>query len=74
MNVNVHEAVAASIRAEMAVQRRSQVELADLLGLSQPGVSRRMLGQTPLDVNELVAIAEFLGKDVAYFLPAQVAA
>lgn len=70
----MHEAVATAIRAEMAAQRRSQSELADLLGLSQAGISRRMLGQTPLDVNELVRIADFLRKNPADFLPAQVAA
>jgi transcriptional regulator with XRE-family HTH domain len=68
MDTNAHEAVAAAIRAEMAVQRRSQVELAELLGLSQAGISRRMLGQTPIDVNELLAIAGFLGKEPTDFL------
>lgn len=49
-----------NIRAEMARKRRTQVGLAAVLGIAQSGVSARMAGKTPFDVNELYAIAEWL--------------
>jgi len=67
--VQPHERVAAEVRAELARQRISQTQLAERLNISQAGISRRLSGETPFEINELVAIAEFLCVPVARFLP-----
>lgn len=53
-----------NIRAEMARKRKNQSELAAILGVSQAGVSRRLKGTTPFTVNELYAVARWLGVSV----------
>ena len=60
--------VAANIRAEIARQRVSQRTLADRLGMSPAALSNRLTGMTPIDVNELSAIADVLGVDPASLL------
>jgi transcriptional regulator with XRE-family HTH domain len=55
------EVIAAEIRAEMARQGISQRELGERLGLTQAGVSRRLLGQRALEVDDVERIAEALG-------------
>lgn len=57
-----------NVRAEMARQRLPQIALAKHLGLSQAAVSRRLNGQTPFDVNELVAVAALLDVPAAALL------
>ena len=53
--------VSANLRAEVARQRIPQADLAKALLLSQPAVSRRLQGRTPLTVDELVQCASLLG-------------
>lgn len=65
---NLTEALTATIRAEMARRRLPLARLAPVLGVSTAGVSRRMTGHTPFTVDELFAIAELLGIDVAELL------
>jgi transcriptional regulator with XRE-family HTH domain len=60
---------ASNLRAEMARQNRKKRELAALLGISPAAVTRRISGETPLDVNELLAIAEWLDVPVTELLP-----
>ena len=60
--------VADNIRAEMARKRVTQQAAADALRMSQPAFSARMSGKTPLDVNELFAIADLLAVDPAALL------
>lgn len=48
------------IRGLMAKKHKKQVELAQVLGIAQAGVSRRLSGKTPFDINELGRIAEWL--------------
>lgn len=67
------QSIPARVRAEMAIQRKGQGDLARVLGLSQAAVSRRLHGHVAFDVDELVRVAEFLGKNAADFLPAAVA-
>jgi transcriptional regulator with XRE-family HTH domain len=67
------EQVAANVRAEMARHRVTQAQLATVLGLHQMSVSRRLNGEVPFDVNELVAVADYLGVDPAALLPERVA-
>ena len=54
------EAVVAEIRAEMARKRVKQSELVGALGLSQPTVSARLAGKTPLDVESFFRICAVL--------------
>lgn len=68
-----HELVAAEVRAEVARQRISQTRLAEHLSISQAGISRRLSGDTPFDLNELTAVAKFLGVPVSHFLQERVA-
>lgn len=51
----------ANVRAEMARKGYSQAELARMLGMSQTGISKRLRGETPFDVNELARISAVLG-------------
>lgn len=68
MSYCVREGVAAEIRAEMARQRKTGVELASLLNRTQQSVSRRMNADVDISLDELAAIAEWLGKPVSHFL------
>lgn len=57
--------VAANIRAEISRRRITQLALAQRLGMSPASMSSRLTGQTPIDVNELDAIASELGLPIA---------
>lgn len=56
--------VAGEIRAEMARQKRTGVELAAVLHCSQQSASRRVAGAQTIDLDELPLIAEWLGVSV----------
>lgn len=64
----------ANVRAEMARRGISQTALAKSLGLSQPSVSARLRGATPFDINELSAVAHFLGVPLGALIGEGVAA
>jgi predicted transcriptional regulator len=49
-----------NVRAELGRRRRSQDWLADVLGLSQPQVSKRLVGRIGFEARELVLVAEAL--------------
>ena len=51
---------AGNLRAEMARQRKTSADLADALNCSQSSASRRMTGETVMDLDELAAIANWL--------------
>ena len=68
MQTNRSAAVASNIRAEIARRNLSQRVIAEHLGVSQPSFSARMSGKTPIDVNELFAIADLLDVDPAALL------
>ena len=55
------ERIAANVRAEAARRQVTQAALAAHLGLTQPGMSRRMLGRVPFSAAELVSVTELLG-------------
>jgi predicted XRE-type DNA-binding protein len=59
------QAVANTIRAELARRSLTQADLANALGVTQPAVSRRMTGQVPFDVEELAKAAALLGLPVS---------
>lgn len=59
---------AAELRAEMARKRVTGTELASVLGISQAAVSRRTVGDLPMDMNELQKITARLGLTVGAFV------
>lgn len=61
---------AGALRAEMARQRKTGLDLARLLNCSQSSASRRMTGETVLDLDELGRIAEWLDVPLVTLLPA----
>lgn len=69
------ERVADSIRARLAYRRRrgttpsSGKELAAMVGISQSGMSARLTGATPIDLNDLERIAEALEVEIGDLLP-----
>jgi len=65
MSHTLSEVVAATVRAEAARTKTSQAQLAELLGVSQAAVSRRLSGATPFELDELPPVAELLGVPVA---------
>ena len=60
--------VAAEVRAEVARQQLTHRALGELLGLSQPQVTKRLNGVIPLDTAELDKLASVLGVPVDRFL------
>lgn len=65
--------VAGEVRAEMARQKKTGRELGDVLGLTAMSASRRLSGQTSIDLDELSKIADWLGVPVHAFFPERVA-
>jgi transcriptional regulator with XRE-family HTH domain len=67
--------VADAIRARLALRRRRNLapssgkELAAAVGMSQSGMSARLTGATPIDLNDLERIARALDMEVADLLP-----
>lgn len=53
----------------MARQRKSGVELATLLSLSQQSTSRRLNAETDLSLDELALAADWLGISITQLLP-----
>ncbi|MFJ9313762.1 hypothetical protein ACIRN4_06175 [Pimelobacter simplex] len=56
--------VAAEVRAEMARQKKTGVELAEVLRCSQQSASRRVVNGKGLDLDDLPLIADWLGISV----------
>lgn len=71
MSISSNERVASEIRAEIARQQRRQSDLTDVLDVSQSGVSARLNGRVDLTVNEVVAIAQWLGVDPSHWFGAE---
>ena len=69
MSETVTERVAANVRAEAARLKMSQRDIARTLGVSQSSANRRYLGVTPIDVEELYALAGKFGVPVSTLLP-----
>ena len=66
----LRERVVVAVRVEMARQGITQTRLAELTGLSQAYISRRMTGDTALDIDDLDKIATALQVPAAAFFPA----
>jgi len=54
---------------ELAEHARTQTDLANALGISQPAVSRRLLGEVDFRYTELVRTALWLGVPLQQLLP-----
>lgn len=68
------ERLAANIRAEMARSKTTQSMLAAHLGKNQQFIQRRLAGQVPFTVDELLAVAEALNVSLEELLSEQKAA
>lgn len=60
--------VAGNVRAELGRQRRSASWLARQTGMGQTAVSRRLIGEVPIDLDDIELFAEALNVPVARFL------
>lgn len=62
------DAVAAEVRAELGRQRRTMADLGKAIHRSAPSVARRLNGEIPFDVIELIQAATWLGVKPEVFL------
>lgn len=69
MPVQKSASPADNLRAELARQQRRQGELAEVWGLSEMAVSRRLSGAVEITVSQLISAAAWLKLDVAALLP-----
>lgn len=60
--------VGANVRAELSRRGHNQAALAEVLGITQSGVSKRLRGVTPFDVDELAAVSTWLGVPLGVLL------
>lgn len=60
--------VASEVRAELARQRKTAGDMATVLNMSAHTAGRRLNGDVPFDVVELVALGVWLGVDPGKFL------
>lgn len=74
MNRSAGERTAGAVRAELARRQISGRELASSLGWSVGLTARRLRGECPFDIDELAAVARFLGVPVSALVPSEVAA
>jgi transcriptional regulator with XRE-family HTH domain len=63
--------VAGEVRAELARQRRSASWLAREAGMGQTAVSRRLIGEVPMDLDDLERFAAVLNVPLTNFLAEQ---
>jgi len=63
-HTSLRQVAAAELRAEMARQKRTGVELGAVLNCSQQSASRRITGEKAIELDELPLIAEWLGISV----------
>lgn len=61
-------AASSNVRDLLASRQIRQADLANVLGLSQPSISARLAGRTPITLDELDLIAGHLGVDVVDLL------
>lgn len=69
---SLKQLVADELRAHMARKKKTGVELAAVLQISQQAASRRMTGEVTLDLDELVKVADWLDVDFLDLLPASI--
>lgn len=74
MEQTTTQLTAGAVRAELARRRISGRELGRAIGWSLGTTSRRLNGQSPITVDELARIAQFIDVPLAALLPEQIAA
>jgi transcriptional regulator with XRE-family HTH domain len=62
------DVVATRIRGLMAEKRLTQADVSRALNVGRSGVSDRLTGVKPVNLNELPALAELLGTSIDYLL------
>lgn len=55
-----------NLAAEMARCNHSQADIADMLGLGQAAISKRMSGRTKWTINEVSILCAKYGRDFGY--------
>ena len=68
MPTDLRDTVAGAVRAEIARRRMTQQGLADLLGVGQWWVSKRLTRSIPFTIEDLERIATALELPPAYFI------
>lgn len=68
MTDNPAARVGRNVRAEMARNGITQTDLAQHLHMAQSAVSRRLKGEVPFNVNELVDVARVVRTPIARFV------
>ena len=63
-----------NVRAEMTRHQLTQERIGALIGVSQSGVSRRLLGDIAFDVVELTTLAHLFGVPASHLLGESAAA
>ncbi len=64
-----HQYTVAELRAELGRQKATQTELAARMGEQQSWVSRRLTGDVPITVEDLLRFAAALGIPAVRLLP-----
>ncbi len=62
--------VAAEVRAHLARRRVRHCAAAEVIGIGQASMSRRLAGEYPFTVVELLKLADHLNVDIRSFFPA----
>ena len=70
-NTNTRDEIAAEVRAAAARAGISNAELAQRTGMSHQSVLRKMRGERPVSVEELIQIANAVGCRASDLLPRQ---
>lgn len=71
MTTDQPNGVAANLRAEIARRQRRQADLADVWGISEMAVSRRVNGFVPITAEQAAQAAQWLGLDVSDLFAAE---
>ena len=66
--IGVRHLVAAEVRAQMARQQVTQVQLSRAIGMAQQSLSERLRGKTPFTTDDLGRVADALGVHPAELL------
>src|SRR6266542_655784 len=66
--IGLRHLIAAEVRAEMARQQVTQVQLSRTIGMSQQSLSERLRGKTPFTTDDLGEVGDALGVNPAKLL------
>ena len=70
--MSLNEAIGAKVNELLFLNRVTKKALGEELGITGPGVSRKIYGQTAWSVEDRYAVADFFGVDVVDLLPKKV--